>query len=187
MSRRIAYCVLTTALVLIAAPANAQRGIELPPANQQAEPLVPQNGRDARTKPKTAPSRSTDNPAPRKSQAVQRVHHGPVAIAADSRRRPIVVSGPVSGEGPADAVVIGVPASVYADDGVVAAYPDPSWKLCQISEPGVAIRYYRCGPYSYHPYGVHGYRPLGTYGYAPSAPVRVVVPGARVIEVDPED
>jgi hypothetical protein len=186
MSRRIAYWVFTTAAVLIAAPANAQRGIEPPAANQQAEPLVPQNGRDARTKPNNAPPRSTVNPAPRRSQAVQRAY-GPAAIAADSRRRPIIVSGPVSGEGPADAVVIGVPASVYADDGVVAAYPDPSWKLCQISEPGIAIRYYRCGPYSYHPYGVHGYRPYGTYGYAPSAPARVVVPSARIIEVDPED
>jgi hypothetical protein len=186
MSRRIAYWVVTAAAVLIAAPANAQRAIELPPANQQAEPLVPQNGRDARTKPRNALPRSAVNPAPRKSQAVQRVH-GPAAIAADSRRRPIIVSGPVGGEGPADAVVIGVPASVYADDGVVAAYPDPSWKLCQISEPGVAIRYYRCGPYSYHPYGVHGYRPYGTYGYAPSAPAAVVVPSARIIEVDPED
>jgi hypothetical protein len=113
----------------------------------------------------------------------------PAVATAHPRMRPVVVSAPtyVETAPKAAAAVIGVPAAIYADDGVVAAYPDPSWKLCQIDEPGVRPRYYRCGPYSYHPYGEHGYRPYGSYRSYRSAPAYVVAPNAKIISIQTED
>jgi hypothetical protein len=80
-----------------------------------------------------------------------------------------------------------MPAAIFADDGVVAGYPDPSWKLCQINEPGARPRYYRCGPYSYHPYGEHGYRPYGSYRSYRTTPAYVVAPSAKIISIQAED
>ena len=95
---------------------------------------------------------------------------------------------PFFGSAPYD--VIDLPDTIDAYDGVVAAYPDLTWKLCQISEAGVVLPYYYCGPYDYHPYGAYGYRPLGTYHaypYRSTAPAYVVVPNAKVIRLDRED
>jgi hypothetical protein len=98
------------------------------------------------------------------------------------RVRPIIGSAPYV-SAPYD--VIDLPDTIDAYDGVVAAYPDLSWKLCQISEAGVVLPYYYCGPYDYHPYGAHGYRPLGTYHpYRSTAPAYVVVPNAKIIVLD---
>lgn len=105
----------------------------------------------------------------------------PKSVAAPVYAAPVYEQAPRAPR----AAVIGVPAEVYADDGVVAAYPDPSWKLCQIDERGTGqVRYYRCGPYSYHPYGAHGYRPMGDYRAYRSTPAYVVAPNAKIISIE---
>lgn len=187
-----------------AAPAPSENG-----AARAASPvgIYPQMVVDQgpRKQPKPAARRDVDigparfpaRPAPRYSDgapapaAVARPATAAVPVEAPARlrARPIIVSAPAYGEGPAPAgaAVIGVPAEIYADDGVVAAYPDPSWKLCQISEGGAVVRYYRCGPYSYHPYGEHGYRPYGSYRAYRSAPGYVVAPNAKIISIETEN
>jgi hypothetical protein len=110
------------------------------------------------------------------------------------RGRPIFAGGAAYGvpgyyeeEGaPAYSDAVGEPDAVY-DDGVVAAYPDPSWKLCQINERGQVVRYYRCGPYSYRPYGAYGYRPYGSYRAYPTTPAYVAIPNAKIISIEPRD
>lgn len=103
------------------------------------------------------------------------------------RFRPIVGSLPyVYAPYPYDVIdPVDLSDTVYADEGLVAAYQDPSWKLCQISEHGVVLYDYRyCGPYNYYPYGAYGYRPMGNYDTYRSAPARVVVPSAKIIRLE---
>ena len=103
------------------------------------------------------------------------------------RFRPIVGSLPyVYAPYPYDVIdPVDLSDTTYADDGLVAAYQDPSWKLCQISEHGVVLYDYRyCGPYNYYPYGAYGYRPMGNYDTYRSAPARVVVPSAKIIRLE---
>jgi hypothetical protein len=186
----------SSAAATIAAPENGTARTPSPGG------IYPQMTVDqAPRRPKAAPRRNVDigpgrryDAAPARATASVAIPAPVAAAPAEAptrpRVRPMVVSAPTYGEerAPAGAAVIGVPATLYADDGVVAAYPDPSWKLCQIDERGTgAIRYYRCGPYSYHPYGAHGYRPYGSYRAYRSTPAYVIAPNAKIISIQTED
>ena len=87
------------------------------------------------------------------------------------------------------ALFISTSAPSFADDQVIIVYPRvynyPGQQLCQVDQNDRRYREF-CSPQSYHPFGATGYRPLGTYRPFRSEERYWEMPGARVVNVDPQ-
>jgi hypothetical protein len=87
------------------------------------------------------------------------------------------------------AIFISTPAPSFADDQVIIVYPRvynyPGQQLCQVDRNDRRYREF-CSPQSYHPFGATGYRPFGTYRPYRSVQRYWEMPGARVVNVDPQ-